>query len=109
MSDVSFCKDLMQEAFPKRRYGSVFSAQVEAFNFLRRHVDKNMTLRRVRSIWEGTAKRIDGEEKDALRRAKLEEAKREQRELRQRLSDLDAALASLDQGSAGFMGETPRA
>ncbi len=51
-------------------------------------------MRRVRSIWEGTARRIDGEEKDALRRAKLEEARREQQLLRARLAELDAALAA---------------
>ena len=54
-------------------------------------------MRRVRSIWEGTARRIDGEEKDALRRATLEEAKREQQFLRTRLAELDAAIAAVDQ------------
>lgn len=105
MSDVTYCREAIREAFPKSRYGSVFSAQVEAFNFLRRQVEKEMTLRRVRAIWEGKARRIDGEEKDALRRAKIEEARREQQELRQRLSQLEQTLAALDARQAGFVGE----
>ncbi|MPR61326.1 hypothetical protein D7027_05780 [Ochrobactrum intermedium] len=94
MSDTTFSMNAIKEAFPVQRFGSVKSAQYEAFRFLSRCVDKDMTMRRVRSIWEGTARRIDGEEKDALRRAKLEEARREQQLLRARLAELDAALAA---------------
>lgn len=88
----------IREAFPEARYGSVKSAQYEAFRFLCRRVSKEMTMRRVRSIWEGAARRIDGEEKDALREAKIEEARREQRDIRQRLTKIDAFLASVDAG-----------
>ena len=75
----------------------------EAQRFLNRTVVKEFTHRRARSIWEGTARRVDGEEIDALRLAALEEHKREQRELRTRLASLDAMLASVDQE---FHGET---
>ncbi len=97
MSDTTFSMNAIKEAFPVKRFGSVKSAQYEAFRFLSRCVDKEITMRRVRSIWEGTARRIDGEEKDALRRAKLEEARREQKCLRERLAEIDAALAAVGQ------------
>lgn len=96
MSDTTFAMSAIQEAFPKKRFGSVYAAQHEAFKFLRTNVSKEMTMRRIRSLWEGTAKRVDGEEKDALRWAKIEEAKREQKELRERLSKIDAALAAIN-------------
>jgi hypothetical protein len=95
--DTVFARNAIREAFPKERHGGVFAAQCEAYAYLiRQKLEKRMTMRRVRSLWEGTANRIDGEEKDALRRAKIEEAKRERSELRQRLSDLDRQLAILD-------------
>lgn len=97
MSDTTFAMSTIQEAFPKRRFGSVYAAQHEAFKFLRKNVSKEMTMRRIRSLWEGKARRVDGEEKDALRWAKIEEAKREQTELRTRLAAIDAALAAIDQ------------
>lgn len=100
MSDITFAQQTIREAFPRERHGSVFAAQLEAYNFLKRHVAKPITLRRVRSLWEGAAKRLDGEEKDALRRAKIEEARREQERLRQRLSELDETLALLDAAMA---------
>ena len=53
-------------------------------------------MRRVRSIWEGTARRIDSEEMDALREAVKEEARREQIELRTRLASLDEKIAAFD-------------
>lgn len=96
MSDTTFAKGAIQEAFPTRRFGSAYAAQHEAYKFLRKNVGKQMTMRRIRSLWEGTAKRVDGEEKDALRWAKIEEAKREQKELRERLAKIDAALAAIN-------------
>lgn len=95
--DTVFARNAIREAFPKERFGSVISAQCEAYSFLiKQKLEKKMTMRRVRALWEGKALRIDGEEKDALRRAKIEEAKRERTELRQRLFDLDQELAVLD-------------
>ena len=96
MSDTIYARELIREAFPKERHGSVIAAQCAAYSSIRKAVNKEITLRRVRSIWEGKARRIDNEEAVALRRAKIEEARREQIELRQRLSRLDAAIAALD-------------
>lgn len=101
MSDTAFARELIREAFPAQRHGSVKAAQYAAYSYVRGFVAKEITLRRIRSMWEGRARRIDNEEAEALRRAKIEEARREQTILRQRLSDLDAALAALDQGMAG--------
>ena len=60
-----------------------------------------MTVRRIRSIWEGTARRIDGEEKDALRLAQIEEARNEYQALRSRLASLEATLAVADEAFFG--------
>lgn len=99
MSDTISAKELMQDAFPERRYGRVKAAIYEAYVFVRPRVVKEFTLRRARSIWEGKAKRIDSEETDALRLAVIEEARREQQELRDRLERLDFALAAADAAS----------
>lgn len=96
MSDTVFAQHVVKEAFPRERYGSVKAAQLAAYDYLRRRLSGNVTLRRVRSIWEGKAKRIDGQEKDALRRAQIEEARNEYQALRGRLASLEAALAVAD-------------
>lgn len=93
MSDVFYAQHLFREAFPQRRYGSVKAALFEAHRFLSRRVRKDFTERRVRSLWEGTAKRVDAEEMEALKAALMEENRREQRELRARLASLDEKLA----------------
>ena len=100
--DTDFAMDAIRNAFPKERYGSVIAAQCEAYTFLmKQRLRKTITMRRVRAMWEGKAVRIDGEEKDALRRAKVEEAKNEYLYLRRRLSELDATLAEMDQARFG--------
>jgi len=96
MNDVCLAQNLMRDAFPARRYGKVEAAFFEAHRFISRRVSKEFTLRRVRSIWEGTARRIDSEEMDALRAALVEESRREQRELRARLAALDEKVASFE-------------
>ena len=96
ISDTAFVHDTLREIYSIERFGSVKAAQNEAYAFLRKRVTKHFTMRRVRSLFEGTARRIDGEEKDAIRMAQIEEAKREQHELRGRLAKLDAALAGLN-------------
>lgn len=101
MSDVAFAQEIMREAFPRSRHGSVKAAIYAAFRFVQPRVQKEFTVRRARSIWEGTARRIDAEEKDALILAQIEEARREQRDLRQRLARLDIALADLDENFSG--------
>lgn len=96
MSDICVAQSLLRDAFPARRYGKVESAFYEAHKFISRRVRKDFTMRRVRSIWEGTARRIDSEEMDALREAVKEEARREQIELRNRLASLDAKIAAYE-------------
>lgn len=97
VSDTAFYSGVMRGAFPRQRYGGAKPAIYAAFRFIAPKVTKTFTERRARAIWEGTARRIDAEESAVLRLAEIEEAKREQRELRQRLARLDAALAVADE------------
>jgi hypothetical protein len=97
MNDVLEAHALFSEAFPERRYGSVKEMFNAAVRFVSPRVSKKFTHRRARSIWEKTARRIDGEEKDVLRLAVIEEHKREHRELRARLDTLSKLLAVSDE------------
>lgn len=97
VSDTAYYSGVMRGAFPRHRYGGAKPAIYAAFRFIAPKVTKKFTERRARAIWEGTARRIDAEESAVLRLAEIEEARREQRELRQRLARLDAALAVADQ------------
>ncbi|WP_234835844.1 hypothetical protein [Sinorhizobium meliloti] len=99
-TDVLEARDLLRDAFPLGRHGKLDNVFFEACKFVNRFVQKEFTQRRARSIWEGTARRIDAEEMDALRLAAIEESKREQRELRARLAALDAKLADVDEALA---------
>lgn len=99
-ADVLEARDLLRVAFPLGRYGKLDNVFFEASKFINRFVQKEFTQRRARSIWEGTARRIDAEEMDALRAAAIEESKREQRELRARLAALDAKLARVNAAPA---------
>jgi BMFP domain-containing protein YqiC len=96
MSDTVFMQDNLPEVFDPRRYGSVKAAQIAAYDFMKGRVNKKLKLRRIRQLWEGRASRVDGEEKDALRQAKIEEARNEYKALRSRLASLEAALAAVD-------------
>lgn len=96
MSDICAAQNLLRDAFPVRRYGKVEAAFYEAHRFISRRVRKDFTERRTRSIWEGTAKRIDAEEMEALKAALQEEARREQNELRARLASLDEKIAAFE-------------
>ena len=101
MSDAFYAQSLFKEAFPEQRYGSVKAALYAAHRFISRKVTKELTPRRVRSIRDGTARRIDAEEMHALKAAIREEAHREQIELRARLAALDEKLANADAVLAG--------
>jgi hypothetical protein len=107
MSDVAFAQNLFREAFPASRYGKASAAILAAYRFLKPRVEprieREFTLRRARSLHEGSVRRVDGAELEALKQAQIEEHKREQRELRDRLLRLDAALAVVDEA---FHGET---
>ncbi|MBB4347979.1 hypothetical protein [Aliirhizobium cellulosilyticum] len=96
MSDVFYAQSLLKEAFPRTRYGKVDAVFYEARKFINKRVNKEITLRRIRTIWEGTARRIDSEEMEALKAALHEEERREQRELRARLASLDEKIAAFD-------------
>lgn len=86
----------MREAYPLTRYGKLDNVFYQVVRFIAPRVTKEFTQRRARSIWEGTARRIDSDEMDALRAAKYKEHRREQEELRARLASLDKMLAVLD-------------
>lgn len=101
MSPVVEAQTDMRLAFPPARYGKLENVYYHAVRFIAPRVQKHFTLRRARSIWEGTARRIDSEEMEAIRLAKLEETRREQRDLRARLAALDEMLASVDAALAG--------
>ncbi|WP_245503699.1 hypothetical protein [Rhizobium leguminosarum] len=69
MTDAFYAQNLLREAFPESRYGSVKGAIFAAYRFVRPKVSKELTPRRIRSIREGTARRIDAEEMEALNRS----------------------------------------
>lgn len=100
MSDTLRAQQLFFEAYPEIRYSSVKELYREAHKFISKHVKKDLTFRRIRSIKEGKARRIDGEEMDALRLAVYEETKREQQLLRARLATLDEKLAAFNAAKA---------
>lgn len=101
MSQVAKAQNEMRLAFPTERYGKLENVYYHAVRFIAPRVEKHFTLRRARSIWEGTARRIDTDEMDAIRLAKIEETRREQRDLRARLAALDEMLANVDAALAG--------
>lgn len=96
MNDTLRAQMLFSEAYPDIRYESVKDIYRAAFKFISKHVTKDLTYRRVRAIREGKARRIDGEELDALRLAVIEESKIEQQQLRARLAALDETIASYE-------------
>lgn len=96
MSDAFYAQNLLREAFPESRYGSVKGAIFAAYRFVSPKVTKQVTPRRIRSIRDGKARRIDAEEMEALKAAIIEEAHREQQELRARLAALDKKVAAFD-------------
>lgn len=98
-TDAIYAQNLFREAFPEMRHGSVKAAIYAGYRFIARHVSKDFTERRARSIHEGTARRIDAEEIDALKIALIEESRREQRDLRSRLASLDEKIAAFEAAS----------
>lgn len=101
MSDTAYYSEAMRGAFPRGRYGGSKAAIYAAFRFISPKVNKKFTERRARAIWEGTALRIDAEEAMAIKRAEIEEARREYRELQNRLACLEAGLAVADEAFHG--------
>ncbi len=99
-TDNAAARSLFDEGFPVRRHGSAKAAINAAYRFMSAKLAKQFTYRRARSLKEGTARRVDSEEMDALRLAVLEENRREQQELRARLAALDEILAAADPSSS---------
>lgn len=97
MSDTVFVRDTLREVYSIERFGSIKAAQTEAFDFLRKKIrEKPLKMRRVRAFFEGQAKVIRGEEKDAVRAAQIEEARREYQSIKAKLARMEAALAVAD-------------
>ncbi len=101
MTDAFYAQNLLREAFPESRYGSVKGAIFAAYRFVRPKVSKELTPRRIRAIRDGQARRIDAEEMAALKLAIIEEAHREQQELRARLAALDKKVAAFGARASG--------
>lgn len=96
MSDTIRAQRLFLEAYPDVRYESVKEQYRAAYRFLSVHINKTLTYRRLRAIREGKARRIDGEELDALRLAVIEEGRNEAKTLRARLASLDEKIAAFE-------------
>ena len=109
MSDTAFVQNTLRGVYTVERFGSVKAAQYEAFTVLRKRVTgQKLTLRRVRAFFEGKARIVRGEEKDAVRAAQIEEALRERTALRARLDNLDALLAKVGEEFRGPLLEAIR-
>lgn len=96
MSPAIEARILLRDAFPLARYGKLENVFYQAVRFIAPRVEKDFTQRRARSIWEGTARRIDSDEMDALRAALIEESRIEQQQLRARLASLDETIAAFE-------------
>lgn len=96
MAAVFEAQKTFRDAWPLQRHGKLDNVFYEAVRFISPRVTKPFTARRARSIYEGTARRIDSEEMDALREAEREQARIEQRELRARLAALDEKIAGFE-------------
>lgn len=101
MSDTLAYRDTLREAFPVSRHGAAKASIYAAFRYISPKVRKQFTERRARSIWEGTAARIDAEEARVIEQAKIEETRREYQELRARLARMETALAVADEAFFG--------
>lgn len=100
LSDTAYMKDNLPEVFDPRRFGSVKAAQIAAYDFMKGRVQKDLKLRRVRQLWEGKATRVDGEEKDALREARIVQARKDYAALRCRIERLETIIAEADEDSS---------
>lgn len=86
MSDVAHASDLMRNAFPKARHGTIQAACWAAYRSL-----KLSTERRARAIWNAEAKRIDAHEMHALEQAALNEYIRQRNDAMARIEALQQA------------------
>lgn len=105
--DGTFAQELLQEAYPVRAGRNAKAAIGEAFEALKRRErslpssiiqerERQWTERRVRSLWERTARRVDHYEIQDLTAVAVEEARLERQRLRVREARLEAIIASAD-------------
>lgn len=109
--DVALARSIIADTFDLEHNGRayVIVAAYEAVKAVERKIDKAIlalrrrewTERRIRSIVDNEAARIDHYEIDDLRRAAIEEARRELNRSRQRAARMAAYLASADQDFHG--------
>jgi hypothetical protein len=107
MSDVTMAQELMQETWPERAGRPVKTCIALIFDAVKR-VERRLpddlvrerprqwTERRVRSIWNGEARRIDNYEMSDLERAAAEEAKNEFTSSIRRAARMASFLAAQD-------------
>lgn len=107
MSDVAMAQHLLQETWPERAGRPVKSCIALIFDAVKR-VERSLpkpmlderprqwTARRVRSIWNGEARRIDSYEMNDLEKAAAEEAANEFDISIRRAARMAAFLASQD-------------
>ena len=112
MTDVSMAQHLVQETWPERAGRPVKTCIAMIFDAVKRVERKQpvavlrerprqWTERRVRSIWNAEARRIDNYEMADLERAAAEEAKNEFTTSVRRAARMAAFLASQDENFHG--------
>lgn len=112
MTDVTMAQSLVRETWPERAGRPVKTCIATIFEALkrveRRHPaavvalrPRQWTERRVRSIWNGEARRIDNYEMADLERAAAEEARSEFRQSVNRAARMAAFLAARDEDFHG--------
>ena len=107
MSDVALAKSILADTFDLERNGRsrVIALAFDALKEVERKLDaavrrqrtRQWTERRVRSIVDEEATRIDHYEIDDLRKAAIEEARHELARSRQRAARMAAYLATADE------------
>lgn len=112
MTDVSMAQALVQETWPERAGRPVKACIAMIFDAVKRverqhppavlrERPRQWTERRVRSIWNGEARRIDNYEMGDLERAAAQEAKSEFRTSIQRAARMAAFLSAQDEAFHG--------
>lgn len=106
MHSVTTAQTLIQNVFPASKYGSVKQAVNEAYNRLRRHYVRKypdleqLTIRRVETLWQGTARRVEWHEVAALQDEK------DRLQANENAAQLARTAALLRQIDPEFYGET---
>lgn len=110
MTDTALAQELLQEAFPIHAGRNIKAAIGDAYDALRRREralprtalderNRQWTERRVKSIWQREARRIDHYEIEDLTAVAVEEARIERQRLKAREQRLAALIAAQDEGA----------